>query len=177
MQAKATEGGPVRRVIVMLAMFTAGGLSGAFADPPVSPGAQAAPVAQATQAPSTATPSSTAAASSSQTSATQPASGAAPVTPAQAPAAVPSSPTLQSSKERTPEQALLAQGYTIRMRGGKKMYCKKDIPIGSNLPQLLCVQADDPEAMARAGRELAERIQHNQFPCLRTGRGGGNCGN
>jgi hypothetical protein len=136
----------VKHLIILLAMLTAGGFSHAFADPPASP---AAPESQ-----STTTQDSAAQSNKSQSSASQTTPATAAATGAKAPAVAAAKPAPSVSDE---EKQLLAQGYHVHVMRGEKVYCKREIPIGSTLPEMRCMSADEAKEMTKAGRELMEQ--------------------
>jgi len=98
------------------------------------------------------------------------------VTSAKTPAVAPVQPTPSASGEQVQEQLLRNQGYRRYMVQGEEKFCKREIPVGSHLATVMhCVTIAEAEAMAREGRETAERIQRNASGCLAHALGG--CGN
>jgi hypothetical protein len=159
----------MRHVVAMLAILTAGGLYRAFADPPVTPAAS--------ESQSSASQSSTAAQGNGQNTAAQTPPAKAAVTGAQTAAVATANPAPSASSEQTLDKQLLAKGYTPRVIRGEKVYCKRETATGSNLPELRCMSVESAEEMAKEGRDLTERIQHNTYGCLLTGSKAGTCGN
>jgi hypothetical protein len=158
----------MRPAVAMLAILTTGGLSLAFADPPATP---VAPESRSTTA-----QSSTAEGSKDQNSAAHTVPATAAPTAAETPAAAPATPTATASAEPMAERLLRSQGYKPSMNHGEKLYCRREIPLGSHLPTVLhCVTVAQAEAMAREGREVTEHIQRNTAGCLTTGTGGSMC--
>lgn len=78
----------------------------------------------------------------------------APASGAKASASAPAKAAPSASEE---EKDLLAQGYKVRVSRGQKVYCKKEIPIGSTLPVMRCLSAEEAKRMANEGRELLEQ--------------------
>jgi hypothetical protein len=151
------------RTVVMLTILAAGSASLAFADPPT-------PEAPA-QTPSNAD-------EKSRDDTTQPSSApAAATTPAAttADSAQVIKPKASSSDDSKREALLVDQGYKPAMRNGEKVFCKREIPMGSRLPTALhCLTVAEAELIAQEGRETTERIQRNMVGCMDKASGG--CG-
>jgi hypothetical protein len=98
-------------------------------------------------------------------------------TPAATPAdsAQVAKPTESSTDDSKREALLVDQGYKPAMRNGEKVFCKREIPMGSRLPTALhCLTVAEAELIAKEGRETTERIQRNTVGCL--GAASGGCG-
>lgn len=152
------------RTVVMLTMLTAGIAALAFADPP---------------APEVPAQTRSSADQKSRDDTTQPNSSApaAATTPAATTAdrAQVAKPAASSSDDSKREALLLDQGYKPAMRNGEKVFCKREIPMGSRLPTALhCLTVAEAELIAQEGRETTERIQRNTVGCL--GAASGGCG-
>ena len=159
----------MKPAVATLAMLTAGALSLAFADPPAGP--------VIPESRNIATQSSTSEDSTSQGSAAHAVPATAAVTPAKTPAVGPAQPTPGPSAAQVQEQERLLrnQGYKLRMVNGEERYCRRETPLGSHLATVMhCVTIAEAEAMAREGRETAERIQRNTSGCINKSLGG--CG-
>ena len=161
----------MKPAVATLAILAAGTLSLAFADPPTNP---VVPEPQSTTA-----RDSTAEDTTSQSSAAHAVPAAAAVTTARPPDVAPAQPTPSPSAEQVQDQEqarlLRNQGYKLRMVNGKEKYCRRETPLGSHLATVMhCVTVAEAEAMAREGRETAERLQRNQSACIKDG---GRCGN
>jgi len=155
--AKTMEDAIMRPAVAMLAILATTGLSLAFADPPATP---VAPESRSTTAQNTTAEDSTATAAA---------------TAAETPAVAPAKSTPSASDERLQEQLLRSQGYKLSMVNGAQKYCRREIPLGSHLPTVFhCVTVAEAQAMAREGRETAERLQRNTPGCLNPALGG--CG-
>jgi hypothetical protein len=155
----------MRRAVAIVALLTTGGLTVAFADPPPTP---VAPASQGATA-----PSSTAESGSGQSSAAAATPATAAASAAQSSAAAPAKPAPSAANGDSDDKELLKQGYKPRVVRGEKVYCKREVPTGSNLPVTRCMSAESAKEMAAEGKEMAERIQRNGFGCL----SGGKCGN
>ncbi len=151
------------RTVVMLTILTAGIGSPAFADPP-SPEVPAQNRSSADQ--------------KSRDDTTQPNStSAGATTPAAttAESAQVAKPAASASDDSKREAPLLDQGYKPAMRNGEKVFCKREIPMGSRLPSALhCLTVAEAELIAKEGRETTERIQRSMVGCLNAATGG--CG-
>ena len=153
---------PMRCVTGLLAVVCAGGLSLALADPPTTDPAASTPPTQVEPA-SPALPATP---------------NAAPVTPAQAVPATPAAPTAATHTEQL-EKQLRAQGYAVQMRNGDRVFCRREVPLGSHLPTALnCLTADEAERMAQAAKGDIEHSQRRMTSCLMNANGrSANCGN
>ncbi len=167
----------MRRAVAMLAILTTGGLSLAFADPPAT---SAAPESRSSTA-----QNNTAEDSSGQNSASQTAPATAAATTAETPAdatakptaataaetpVAPANPAPSASDERMQEKLLRDQGYKPYIMNGEKVFCRREIPMGSRLATTLgCLTVAQAELMAREGRELTEHLQHSSPGCLAPG--------
>lgn len=159
----------MKPAVATLAILTAGALSLAFADPPAGP---VVPESRNNTA-----QNSTAEDNSSQSSAAPAVPATAAVTAAKTPAVASAQPTPGPSAEQAREQERLLrnQGYKLRMVNGEERYCRREMPLGSHLATVMhCVTIAEAEAMAREGRETAERIQRNTSGCINKSLGG--CG-
>jgi hypothetical protein len=144
----------MRPAVATLAILAAGALSPAFADPPANPVED----------------------STSQSSAVHAVPATPAVTAAKTPAVAPATPSTSAEQVQEQERLLRNQGYKLRMLQGQEKYCRREIPLGSHLATVMhCVTVAGAEAMAREGRETAERIQRNSVGCLNKALGG--CGN
>jgi hypothetical protein len=152
----------MRPALVIIAVLGMGdGLVPVFAD-------QAAPTAGAPELPgnseNASTPDKNAQPAPSQSATTATANSpetraVAPMTNANAASA---SPDLTQA-----EKQLRAQGYKPRMINGEMKYCRREIPMGSNIPSALhCLTVAEAETMAKEGRETAERLQRNTSGCM-----------
>jgi hypothetical protein len=156
----------MRLTVTVLACLTAGGISQAFADPPVTP---ATPPPAAVPAPAAAP-----AAATTAPPATAPAA-AATAAPAAATAARPAAPSAVDG-EAQKEKQLRAQGYTPRMRDGQKYFCKREAPIGSRLESIMkCLTPEEADRVAIDARANVEHMQRS-MGCMGTAKGS-NCGN
>jgi hypothetical protein len=88
----------------------------------------------------------------------------------------PANPTPDASGERIQEKVLRANGYKPSMRHGERVFCRREIPMGSRLPTTLkCVTVVEAEMIANEGKELTEQLQHRTPGCL-SGSKGPQCG-
>lgn len=159
----------MKPAVATLAILAAGTLSLAFADPPTNP---VVPESQSTTA-----RDSTAEDTTSQSSAAHAVPAAAAATTARTSAVAPAQPTPSPSTEQEQERLLRNQGYKLKMVNGQEKYCRREIPLGSHLASVMhCVTVAEAEAMAREGRETAERAQRNQTACILI-KATGSCGN
>lgn len=96
--------------------------------------------------------------------------GGPPVAFADPPATpVAANPTPGTPDEPMALKLLRAEGYKPAMRNGEKVYCRREIPLGSRLPTTLkCVTVAEAELMAKEARETTEHIQRNTAGCLTT---------
>jgi hypothetical protein len=152
------------RTVVMLTILTAGIGSLACANPPT---------------PEVPARTSSSADQKSRDDTTQPNSStsAAATTPAATTAdSVPLVKPMASSSDQSQREALLLdQGYKPAMRNGEKVFCKREIPMGSRLPTALhCLTVAEAELIAKEGRETTERIQRSMVGCMDKASGG--CG-
>ena len=94
--------------------------------------------------------------------------GGLPVAFADPPATpVAANPTPGAPDEPMALKLLRAEGYKPAMRNGEKVYCRREVPLGSRLPTTLkCVTVAEAELMAKEGRETTEHIQRNTAGCL-----------
>jgi hypothetical protein len=159
-------------VTLLLCLGTGPGL----ADPPSGPASVAetsAPVnsaAPATPA-TTSNPSSAApveetpsAVPGSQTSRDAPSAPATPAPSAQS--------TARNTDEAQVEKQLRAQGYSVQMRNGEKVFCRRNPVLGSRLPgPLSCLTAEEAETIARSVRDDTERQQQRRGNCLMGSKG------
>lgn len=145
----------MRRTVAMLAILTTGGLAVAFADPPATP---AAPESQSTTAQSSPEEGT------SQHNAPQ----AAPATAAATTAASPA--VASESDKHLQEEWLRNQGYKPYMRNDEKVFCKREIPLGSHIPTTLhCLTLAEAELVAKEAKDTAEHLQRNMTGCLAPG--------
>ncbi len=152
------------RTVVLLTMLSAGIASLAFADPPI---------------PEVPAPTRSSADQKSRDDTTQPnprtSPGAATPAATTTDSAQVAKPPASSSDDSKREALLLDQGYKPAMRNGEKVFCKREIPMGSRLPTALhCLTVAEAELIAKEGRETTERIQRNTVGCLSPASGG--CG-
>lgn len=96
--------------------------------------------------------------------------GGLPVAFADPPATpVAANPTPGAPDEPMALKLLRDEGYKPAMRNGEKVYCRREIPLGSRLPTTLkCVTVAEAELMAKEARETAEHVQRNMAGCLTT---------
>jgi len=130
----------MRSVVRVLALIIgSGALTLALADP-------AAPAQQAPAAPSAGTAPATTAA---------PASSAPAAASATSSASAPAKPAVDADEKR-----LIAEGYKPEMRGGTKVYCKREQVLGSRLgaPEH-CSTAEQLKATTQMSREVTEQSQ------------------
>jgi len=155
---------PMRCVAGLLATACAGGLSLALADPPAT--TPVAPMSSTT--PTQIAPASPAVPATPDTPA---------VTPAEAPSARPASSTAASNEVQL-EKQLRAQGYSPQMHNGEKVFCRREVPLGSRLATVLnCVTATEAERIAKNARGDIEKVQRKMNGCIMTGNGRrANCG-
>jgi len=151
----------MRLAVAIVALLATVGLTVAFADPPPTP---VVPASQGTTV-----PSSTAENGNGQSSAARTASATAPASATESSAAAPAKPAPSANNDEADDKQLLKQGYRARVVRGEKVYCKREVPTGSNLPVTRCVSAEAAKQMAEEGRELAERIQRLGGGCLSGG--------
>lgn len=133
----------MRLVVGLLACLGAGGLSVAIADPPSTEPAQ---------------PAASAAAASPSAS--------------QAPKAAPAPSATPADTEDALEKHFRAEGYSVRMHNGEKLFCRREEVLGSRLEgKVSCAHKDELKAREEQAQEAAERTQR----ASRTGaRPGGN---
>ena len=95
-----------------------------------------------------------------------------PAAPAAAPSATASAtPTAATTESAQPtiandEAALRAAGYKPQMKGGQKMWCRKEaVTTGTRLTRdkETCNTADQLKEQIHNGREIIERAQNNQL--------------
>jgi hypothetical protein len=61
------------------------------------------------------------------------------------------------------EKHFLAEGYRVEMRGGKKMFCRREELLGSHLGgQKVCSTGEQLKANEAQAKELVERTQRQQ---------------
>ena len=152
----------MRCITGLLAVVCAGGLSPALADPPATGPTASTPATQVEPA-SPALPATP---------------NAAPVVPAHAVPATPAAPAAASHTEQL-EKQLRVQGYSPQMRNGDRVFCRREVPLGSHLPTVLnCVTADEAERIAQAAKGDIEHSQRRMTSCLMNANGrSANCGN
>lgn len=152
------------RSVVMLTILSAGIGSLACADPPVPevPAQTRSSAAQRSRDDTTQPNSSTSAGATTPAATTTDSAQVA-------------KPAASSSGDSKREALLRDQGYKPAMRNGEKVFCKREIPMGSHLPTALhCLTVAEAELIAKEGRETTERIQRNTVGCLSPASGG--CG-
>jgi hypothetical protein len=162
----------MRFAVGVLITVGAGAFALAVADPTGSPPA------------STAKPAAAAPASAAQTPATAQ-SAVAPSTAEALPAAAASSPTSLTpgatrpveSAEALLEKRLRAQGYKAYMRNGEKIFCRRETPLGSNLPTMQCTTTKEALTVAKEARDNTERLQRQGHVACVPGSRNANCGN
>jgi len=140
----------MRFVVRVLALIIGtGAVTLALADP-------AAPTSQAPAAASASTPAA-AAAPATAAAPTSPAPASSPPSTASAAAATsaPAKPAVDADERR-----LIAEGYKPQMRGGTKVYCKREQVLGSRLgtPEV-CATADQLKTSTQNSREATEQSQ------------------
>lgn len=149
----------MRFVTSLLALVCAGGLSLALADPP-------------TTDPTASTPTQV-----------EPASPALPATPNAAPVApahaMPATAATAATHTEQLEKQLRVQGYSPQMRNGDRVFCRREVPLGSHLPTVLnCVTPDEAERISQAAKGDIEHSQRRMTSCLMNANGrSANCGN
>jgi hypothetical protein len=152
------------RTVVILTILTAGIGSLACADPPIPE----VPAQTSSNADQKSSNDTTQPNSSTPAAATTPAATTADSAQAAKPAA-------SASDDSKREATLLDQGYKPAMRNGEKVFCKREIPMGSRLPTALhCLTVAEAELIAQEGRETTERIQRSMVGCMDKASGG--CG-
>jgi hypothetical protein len=89
---------------------------------------------------------------------TQPPPREAPTPPTQS-AGVPS--------EAQAEKNLRAQGYMPTMRNGERVFCRREIPVGSHLASHLnCLTAEEALILTRDAQNNTMHHQHNSSACM-----------
>src|SRR5689334_11594392 len=142
-------------VTALLAVVCAGGLSLALADPPASDPTASMPSTQVEPA-SPALPATP---------------NAAPVAPAQPVPATAAAPAATTHTEQL-EKQLRVQGYSPQMRNEDRVFCRREVPLGSHLPTVLnCVTADEAERIAQAAKGDIEHTQRRMTSCLMNANG------
>ena len=124
-------------------------------------------VALAADPPASATAETQSAAASPAADAPTPAADA-PVT--QPPPREASTPPAQSAgvpSEAQVEKDLRAQGYTPTMRNGERVFCRREVPIGSHLASHLnCLTAEEALILTRDAQNNTMHHQHNSSACM-----------
>jgi hypothetical protein len=142
------------RTVVMLAILAANGPPVAFADPPAAGAPAETQQSNGASQAAAATPAATA---------------------ATAPQVATTTPARSASDEPQGEKQLRDQGYKPAMRNGERVFCKREIPMGSHLPTALhCLTVQEAALIAQEGRETTERIQRTTPGC--PGGAAGGCG-
>jgi hypothetical protein len=64
------------------------------------------------------------------------------------------------------------------MHNGDKVFCRREVPLGSHLATVLkCVTAPEAERIAKNARGDIEKVQHKMNGCIMSGIGRtANCG-
>jgi hypothetical protein len=151
----------------VFALLAAGGLSIAFADPPVTP--------VAPESASAAAPKNPAEDSAAQQTPANTAPATPPTAAVQTAATAAAKPGPTAPDERMQEALLRYQGYKLSMVRGEEKWCRREVPIGSHLASVMrCITVQEAEEMAREGRLTTEQVQRNQPACLQPAAGG--CG-
>lgn len=155
---------PMRCVAGLLAIACAGGLSLALADPPAT--TPVAPIASTR--PTQIAPATPAIPATTDTPAG---------TRAETPSAALASSTAASNEVQI-EKQLRAQGYSPQMHNGERVFCRREVPLGSHLATVLnCVTASEAERIAKNSRGDIEKVQRKMNPCIANGNGrSANCG-
>jgi hypothetical protein len=95
----------------------------------------------------------------------KPASQASSAQSSSASTAKTTTPSSQPAKDQeltAAEKDLLAQGYKMRMNDGQKVFCHRELVLGSNIEKTVCTTAER-QAEARAnGQALTQQIQRNE---------------
>ena len=113
-------------------------------DPPAAPANP--PAAGAASIPATAATASAAAATPAAASAAQPAAGAKPAAPA------------AEQQVDVQEKHFLAEGYTLEMHHGNKMFCRREEQMGTRLgAQKVCATSEQLTATERDAKRAMER--------------------
>jgi hypothetical protein len=74
------------------------------------------------------------------------------------------------SDERMQEKLLREQGYKQYMLNGEKLFCRREIPLGSHLATRLgCLTVAEAQLIAKEGQQFTERLQRNTPGCLAPG--------
>jgi len=147
----------MRLTLKVLACISTGVMGVALAaDPPAAATAETQSAA-AGPAADTPTPAADAPTPAADAPVTQPPPKEAS-TPAQS-AGVPS--------EAQVEKILRAQGYTPTMRNGERVFCRREVPIGSHLASHLnCLTAEEALVLTRDAQNNTMHHQHNSSACM-----------
>lgn len=113
-------------------------------DPPAAPANP--PAAGAANVPAAAAPASTTAATTAPASAAQPAKAAAPA----------------AEQVDVQEKHFLAEGYTLEMHHGNKMFCRREEQMGTRLgAQKVCATS---EQLTATERDAKRAMEHSMMP-------------
>ena len=139
----------VARVLALL--IGSGAATVALADPAAPTSEAAATASASTPAAATTAAPATAAAATSPA----PASSAPTTAPAAASTSAPAKPAVDPDERR-----LVAEGYKPQMRGGTKVYCKREQVLGSRLgASEVCATADQLKSSTQNSRDATEQSQ------------------
>ena len=153
----------------VVALVGAGMVPLALAEPPATPSAPEQSAAEATPdvtqsrpPPGATPPPASAAPVSAPPGADSAAPAAAAATAPEVPAKAPGDETDQI------ERHLRAEGYVIRMKDGAKLFCKRDVPLGSRLMSAYsCATKEAIQAReVQDQREVADAQQRARTGCL-----------
>lgn len=151
----------MRLIVCVLACVGIGGLAVALADPPSpnSTPAAATPAAPTAAEPAAASPATAAAAANSATGAPAHPADAAPA----ATATPSSSVVITGSQMEMMEKHFLSEGYKAEMRGGQKMFCRREEQMGTHLGgQKVCSTVEQLTANEAQAKEMVQRYQRQQ---------------
>jgi len=95
----------------------------------------------------------------------KPAPAGTPATPTKSespPASAPAATTAQTSKTQDlteDEKNLLAHGYKLETKGGKKYFCRSETPVGTRFPTKTCRTAEQMAAIRQNSKDYVNDIQ------------------
>jgi len=142
----------MRFVVAAWSLISLGALPLAVADPATSsqPAVSAAQDTAATPA---------------QPAAAQPAPAANASTPASPPPATNSAAASDKPQIDPREQRLISMGYHAQMRHGEKLFCKREVDLGSRLASTAehCGTVEELAAQTRTSRDVTEKVQRTEF--------------
>lgn len=134
----------MRSIVSWSAVVLIFGTGSAFAaDPPSAPASAATPTA----------PTSTAAPAA-------PASTATPTAAKPAADGAKSAPTELTAQEKR----LISAGYKLEVKGDKRIFCRKEVTLGSRFAKSVCGTADQLAAQTQDSKDMAEGAQRTAIP-------------